>query len=93
MIVRIATEGQYDVADADVARLHELDNAAVEACESGDSARFHAVFSELLALVRSAGSELAADELTTSEMILPPPDVSFEEACAEFTGEGLLPNV
>lgn len=93
MIVRIATEGQYEVGEADVARLRELDRTAIEASESGDSARFHDAFAELLAFVRSVGTKLAADELTASEIILPPPDVSFEEAGAEFTGEGLLPNV
>jgi hypothetical protein len=25
-------------------------------------------------------------------VILPPRDVSFEEACAEFTGDGLIPD-
>ena len=31
-------------------------------------------------------------ELEGSEVILPPPDVSFAEAAAEFTGEGLIPD-
>ena len=34
VIVRISTEGQYEVSDADVAELNELDNAAVDACEA-----------------------------------------------------------
>ena len=31
------------------------------------------------------------DELAASDLILPPPDISLEEARAEFTGEGLIP--
>jgi hypothetical protein len=31
------------------------------------------------------------DHLGASEMILPPPDVSLEEATAEFQAEGLIP--
>jgi hypothetical protein len=31
------------------------------------------------------------DELVGSDLILPPPDVTLEEASAEFTGEGLIP--
>jgi len=32
------------------------------------------------------------DELETSDLILPPPDVSLREAGMEFTGEGLIPD-
>ena len=40
MIVRIATEGQYELADDDVAgRLNALDNEAVAAVEAGDEAK------------------------------------------------------
>ena len=92
MIVRISTEGQYAVPDDDAARIKDLDNDAIAACEAGDEAKFHTVFDELLALVRSAGAAVSEDELVGSDMILPPADVSFEEACAEFSGEGLLPN-
>jgi hypothetical protein len=31
------------------------------------------------------------DRLEPSDVILPPPDVSLEEAKAEFSGEGLIP--
>lgn len=91
MIVRIATEGQYRLEDGAVPELNELDNEAVEACQSGDEARFRSVYERLLALVRERGSALADDELTESDVILPPPDVSLQEASGEFSGEGLIP--
>ena len=91
MIVRIATEGQYEVSDADTAELNELDNRAVSTCEAGDEASFHEVFDQLIAFVRSHGTRVAEDQLVGSDMILPPPDVSLEEARAEFQGEGLIP--
>jgi hypothetical protein len=31
------------------------------------------------------------ERLDPSDVIIPPPDVSFEEARAEFSGEGLIP--
>ena len=37
MIVRIAMEGQYRLAEDQLARLQELDAAVVAAAESGDS--------------------------------------------------------
>ena len=92
MIVRIATEDQYRVPDEDAQRLNELDNQAVAAVEAGDPARFQELFEEMLQLVRSDGSKLADDELEESDVILPPPDTSFEEAAQEFTGDGLIPD-
>jgi hypothetical protein len=32
------------------------------------------------------------DELEGSDLILPPADLSFEEAGREFSGEGLIPD-
>ena len=92
MIARIATESQYRLDDEASAQLNELDNEAVVAVESGDEDRFHEVFEQMLDLVRREGAPLGEDELEESDVILPPPDISFVEAGAEFTGEGLIPD-
>ena len=92
MIVRIATEGQYRLDEEDGERLNELDNEAVTAVESGDEDRFHEVFEQMLELVRRGGTPLGEDELEESDVIVPPPDISFVEARTEFTGEGLIPD-
>jgi hypothetical protein len=92
VIVRIATEDQYRLPDADAERLNELDNRAVAAVDAGDEDRFHAVFEEMLQLVRSDGHKLDGDELEESDVILPPPDLTFSEAAHEFTGDGLIPD-
>jgi hypothetical protein len=92
VIVRIATEDQYRLPDADAERLNALDNQAVAAVEAGDEDRFHAVFEEMLQLVRSDGHKLDGDELEESDVILPPPDLTFSEAAHEFTGDGLIPD-
>ena len=52
VIVRIATEGQYEVGEADVATLDQLDNDAVAACESEDEKRFHDAYMRLVEFVR-----------------------------------------
>lgn len=91
MIVRISNEGQYEIGESDTAELNELDNAAVGACETSDEQHFHVAFEKLLDFVRANGRLVGEDELVGSEMILPPPDVSLEEARAEFQGEGLIP--
>ena len=92
MIVRISTEDQYRLPDEDAERLAELDNDAVAAVEADDEDSFHAVFEEMLQLVRRDGHKLGDDELEESDVILPPPDLSFTEARHEFTGDGLIPD-
>ena len=92
MIVRISTEDQYRLPDADAERLNQLDNDAVTAVEAGDEDRFHELFEQMLALVRGDGQKLGDDELEESDVILPPPDLSFVEAGNEFSGDGLIPD-
>jgi hypothetical protein len=92
VIVRIATESQYRLPEEEAARLNALDNDVVGAVEAGDEDRFHETFEQMLDLVRRAGSPLDEEELEESDVIIPPPDISFVEASAEFTGEGLIPD-
>jgi hypothetical protein len=92
VIVRIATEDQYRRPDEDAARLNELDNEAVAAVDAGDEARFHELFDDMLTLVRRDGHRLDDDDLEESDVILPPPDLSFDEAQHEFSGDGLIPD-
>jgi hypothetical protein len=92
VIVRIANEGQFKLPDDDAARLNELDNEAVAAAEAKDETKFNDLWQQMLSLVESDGEEVPDDELVSSDVILPPRDISFEEACAEFTGEGLIPD-
>jgi PspA-Associated protein len=91
VIVRISTEGQYELLENDGEVLGELDNEAVKACEAGDEQQFHDVYARLVQFVRENGEKLADDRLEGSDLILPPPDVSLEEAQQEFSGEGLIP--
>ena len=92
MIVRIAGEGQFRIPDEDGDRLNELDNRAVSAVEQGDETGFHELFAQMLELISADGNALPDEELVTSDVIVPPRDISFEEAKGEFTGEGLIPD-
>jgi hypothetical protein len=92
VIVRIATESQYRLPDSDADRLNRLDNETVAAVDAGDQALFKQLFEQMLQLVRTDGERLGDDELVESDVILPPPDVTFEEAAADFSGDGLIPD-
>jgi hypothetical protein len=92
MIVRVSGEDQYRLQDSDAQRLNELERAVIAAVEGGDDGAFAAAFPAMIDYVRSHGAPVGDDELETSDVILPPADVTLEEASREFTGEGLIPD-
>jgi hypothetical protein len=92
MIVRIATEDQYELPDEDAQRLNDLDNDAVAAVEAGDEEGWQEIFASMIELVRTDGRPVAEDVLEESDVILPPPDTTFEQASEQFTGDGLIPD-
>ena len=92
MIVRIMGEGQYRLSEEVLERVNELDNTIVRAVDAGDEDGFHESFEEMVDVIRSEGEHLGDEEIETSDIIVPPSDTSFEEAAAEFTGEGLIPD-
>ena len=91
MIIRIATEGQYNLPGSFVDQLNEIDNQLVEAVEAADRSGFDGLLKQMLDLVREHGAPLPVDELVESDLILPTPDTTLEEAQILFVGEGLLP--
>ncbi len=91
MIIRITTEGQYNLSGSFVDQMNEIDNQLVEAVEAAENGRFNGLLKQMLDLVRDNGSPLPVDELVESDLILPAPDTTLEEAQVLFVGEGLLP--
>jgi hypothetical protein len=92
MIVRISGEEQYRLPDSDTERLNELENAVIATIDSGGEDAFPGAFGTLLDYVRTNGEVVGDDEIETSDVILPPSDLTFAEAGREFTGEGLIPD-
>ena len=91
MIVRILTEGQYNLPGAFIDDLNAIDNELVEVVESGDRETFDRTLKRMLDLVRENSTPLAVDELVESDLVLPEPDITLEEAGELFVGEGLVP--
>lgn len=90
MIIRISGEGQYQVDDATLVQLNELD-AAVEASLEAEEAEFAAALTALLALVREAGTQVANEELVESDVILPASDATVADVREMLRGDGLIP--
>jgi hypothetical protein len=92
MIVRISGEEQYELPDDDAGQLNDLENAVVAVVEGGREAEFPAAYRAVLDFVREHGRVIGDDELQGSDVIVPPADLTFQEAGTEFTGEGLIPD-
>jgi len=92
MIARISGEEQYELPDEEADRLNELEKAVVAIIEGGREAEFPAAYRTLLDYVRAHGRVVPDEELMGSNVILPPADLTFQEAGEEFTGEGLIPD-
>ena len=91
MIVRISSEGQYNLPGSFIDQLNDIDNELVEAVEAEDRAAFEVLLKRMLDLVRDNGEPVPVDDLVESDLILPEPDLTLREAEELFVGEGLLP--
>jgi hypothetical protein len=72
--------------------LNELEGAVVAVVDGGREDGFADAYRAVLDYVRSQGTPIGDDELQSSDVILPPADLTFAEAGREFTGEGLIPD-
>ncbi len=92
MIIRILTEGQYDMPGAYLDELNDLDNKLVDVVADEDREKFETALKKMLDLVRERGKPVPLDEIVESDLVLPEPDITLEEAEELFVGEGMLPN-
>ena len=93
MIVRLMGDGQYQVDDSVLDGLNELDAQAEQAVKQGDEDSLRSLLSTMASSVREHGERLADDDLSASDAIIPPEDLSLEEAKQLFDGEGLIPDL
>lgn len=91
MIIRILTEGQFDVDDSHLDRLNELDGAVEQAVEAGNEETFRAALEALLAAVREWASPHELESFDTSDLILPPSDATMDEVREMLADDGLIP--
>ena len=90
MIVRLMGEGQYEIDKKHVDEINRIDNALVNIVNKGDEKTFKVEYKKLTDTVRKYGKPLSNDILKPSEVIIPPADISIEEAKKIFKGEGLI---
>lgn len=91
MIVRILTEGQYDVSDAALDQLNQLDAAVEAAVEADDETAFRRALAALLDGVRTVGVAHAEDDIVESDLILPPAEATMDDVREMLADDGLIP--
>jgi len=93
VIVRVMGEGQFQLEGDAVGRLNELDDRAQEALERDDESELDRYLEEMAALVKRDGERLPDDDLSPSEAIVPPSDMTLAETKKFFSEQGLIPDV
>ena len=93
MIVRISGEGQYRLADEDARPTERARAGRAVTLEDGRATGFPGAYGGLLDFVRSSGERLGDDELEPSQVILPPADISFDEASQRVHRRGPDPRL
>ena len=91
MIIRIMSEGQYKLGGAPLDKINDLDNDAVSALEKENIKLFYKKYGELIKYIRDSGNKIPDKDIVESDFILPPADVTPEEALLFFEGEGVVP--
>ena len=93
MIVRVMGEGQWHVDEVAAERLNRLDDELGRAVEAGDEDAMRRGLRALADVVRETGVRLPDDDLSPSDAIVPPEDLSLEEARDLLLGSGLIPDL
>ena len=93
MIVRIMGEGQWEIDDETAQGLNELDEQVSQAVEAGDEENLSRLLGLMADAIHSKGTPLAENDLHPSDAIVPPPDLSLDEARQLLEGEGLIPDL
>jgi hypothetical protein len=93
VIVRLMGEGQYRVDDSVLDGLNELDAQAEQAVAQGDEEGLRRLLATMASSVRDRGERLPDEDLSASDAIIPPEDLTLAEAKQLFDGEGLIPDL
>ena len=93
MIVRLMGEGQYRVDDSLVERLNDLDDRAMAALDAANEIELDQRLDEMFRLVRDEGERLPDDDLSPSDAVIPPSDLTLEETRELMSHEGFIPDV
>jgi chromosome condensin MukBEF complex kleisin-like MukF subunit len=93
VIVRLMGEGQFEVDDEVAKGLNDLDEQAAQAVEAGNEEQLAGLLRRMADAVRMNGARVPDEALDPSDAIIPPADLSLDEARQLFEDEGLIPDL
>lgn len=90
MIVRVSGLGQFELGDEATHRLEALDIELTAALHASEESEFHRLLHQTIEFVRNTGTEVPHERVVPSQVVIPPEDVTMQEAQSFFTNEDLL---
>jgi hypothetical protein len=104
IIVRVSGQGQFKVNGEILDRINDIDNSIVNLLENTDvdvdsnsskvkQKELNEKINEIISLIRTNGMPLDDKEITQSQIMIPNPDISVDEAKKIFRGEGIIDDI
>jgi hypothetical protein len=90
MIIRILGIGQFKLDDRHIDGLNKIDNKIVEDVSKGREKEFRKDLAKIISMIQEKGEAIDPAEIVSSDIIVPPADMTIEEAKQVFSGEGLI---
>lgn len=92
VIVRVMDLGQFNLSMKNAKKINQLDNSLVDIVKRYNllKGEFGKKLTRMLSLVVKQGKSLDQKQIVKSDIILPPSDVSIDEASKLFIGEGVV---
>ena len=90
MIVRILGIGQFKLDDRHIDSLNKIDNQIVEHVSKGRENEFRKDLAKIISMIQEKGEAMDPAEIISSDIIVPPEDMTLDEARQVFSGEGLI---
>ncbi len=91
MIIRLMGEGQYEIDKKHLDELNRIDNNIVKLVTKGDGKAYKGELKKLTDYVHRNGKKMPDNVLKPSDLIIPPADLTLDEAREIFKGDGLIP--
>jgi hypothetical protein len=93
VIVRLMGEGQFRVPDDLREQLNALDQEAMQALDAEDETELDKRLDDMWELVRDRGEPLDDGDLSPSDVVVPPSDLTLQETRKLFAEDGLIPDL
>lgn len=90
MIVRIMEEGQFRIPSSLLDELNVIDNRIVDYVAKENESDFKKELGKLIAMIKENGKPIDDAEIVESDLIVPPEDLTLEEAAGIFSGDGII---